>query len=272
MKVLNNGKAILIGLEYFNPDDYPLLEVVGCNCTGLDHLPWKQIKERNIKVISLKDYPLFLKTIFSTAEHTIGLIIALLRNYKTALNAPYQDREAYTGHILSGKTLGILGGNGRIGTQLAKIADAFGMKILVYDKKPCLPWRFEKKCFMEVGLDELLKESDIVSIHIHLQGNEGFFTKEMFIKMKPTAIIINTSRDAILEKGALLWALENSIIAGAGIDFIDDSELLEYSKTHNNLVLTNHIGGCTVEDMVRTEEFIIRQVNKYINEQTRTNK
>lgn len=252
MKILHEGKAIIVGLEYFNPDDYPLLEVVGCNCTGTEHLPWKEIKKRNIKVISLKDNLLFLrKTIFSTAEHTIGLIIALMRNYKTALNAPYKDREEYKGHTLFGKTITLFGGNGRVGSQVSDRLKAFGMEV----------WRVGKN-----DIPQFVLSADIISLHIPLEGNEGFFTKEMFKMMKPTSYLINTSRDAIIEKGSLLWALQNSIIAGAGVDFIDDPELLKYSKTHNNLVLTNHLGGATFEDMERTENFIEKQVGLYLEE------
>lgn len=88
----------------------------------------------------------------------------------------------------------------------------------------------------------------------------------MLEAMKPSAYLINTSRSGVVEKGALLYALENNIIAGAAIDFIDDPQLLDYAKTHNNLLLTPHLGGCTFEDMERTEDFIIRQVNLYLDE------
>ena len=123
MKSLGNGKALIIGVEEVNGKalgKFPYLKVIGVPMTGLDHLPWKEIKKRNIKVISLKDYPIFLSTITSTAEHTMGLILALVRNYRTALNPPYKDREEYKGHTLSDKVLGIIG-YGRIGKQLKKI-------------------------------------------------------------------------------------------------------------------------------------------------------
>ena len=255
MKQLSN-KAIVIGLEKINLNDYPDLKVLGVNCTGLDHLPWEQIKERDIQVISLKDYPTFLKTISSTAEHTIGLIIALMRNYKTALNAPYKDREEYKGHTLNGKTLGIIG-YGRIGRQVKHIAEAFGMKVI---------WVDSEVQQVPHTLFDLLRESDVVSLHIPLNFNENFFTTIMFQAMKPTAYLINTSRDAVIEKGALLWALENKIIAGAGVDFLDSPELLDYSLKNNNLILTNHISGNTFEDRIKTENFIIKMVENYLTD------
>lgn len=265
MKIINE-KAIVIGLEKVDLKDFPDLKVLGVNCTGLDHLDWDTIKERNIKVISLKDYPVFMSGITSTAEHTIGLIIALMRNYRTALNPPYKERDFYKGHTLSGKTLGIIG-YGRVGKQVERIAEGFGMKVLYFDliRELGATMSNAKGKFLE-SLENLLEMSDIISLHIPLEGNIGFFTKEMFRKRKPTAYFVNTSRLGVVEEGALLFALENNIIAGAAVDFIENFELLEYSKTHDNLILTNHQGGNTVEDLLRTENFIINLTNNYLHE------
>lgn len=256
MKQLSDEK-IVVGLEKLDLSKFPNLKVVGCNMTSCEHLPLKEMEEKGITLISLKDFPIFLSKIYSTAEHTIGLILTLLRNYKTALNYPYKEREFYQGHTLNGKTLGIIG-YGRIGKQVKQIAESFGMKVITFD---CLEGISHR--FLVGDLDNLLKESDIITIHIPLSGNEGFFTKDMFKKMKPTAYLINTSRDGVIEKGALIWALENGKISGAGIDFIDDEDLVVFSKTHNNLILTPHIGGNTYEDREKTEQFIINQINNY---------
>lgn len=251
MKILHEGKAIIVGLEEVNLDDFPSLRVIGCNMTSCEHLPLEEMKKRGIKLISLKDFPNFLrKTIFSTAEHTIGLIIALLRNYKITLNAPYKEREEYKGHTLFGKTITLFGGNGRIGSQVSDRLKAFGMDV----------WRVNKN-----EIPQFVLSADIISLHIPLEGNVGFFTKEMFSKMKPTSLLINTSRDRIIEKGALIWALSNHIISGAAIDFTEDTELLEYAKTHHNLILTPHLGGATYEDLERTANFIEKQVGLYLD-------
>lgn len=256
MKVLHNGQAIIIRLDKIDKeflDAHPDLKVIGAPTTGLDHIDLEECAKRNIKVMSLRGQQLFLKYITSTTEHTVGLIIALLRNYKTALNGPYQDREEYKGHTLSDKVLGIIG-FGRVGKQVKKAAVGLSMTVITHDLE-------------EYYLQNLLEESDIVTLHIPLLGNEGYFTKDMFQLMKPNACLINTSRDKIIEKGALLWALENKIIAGAAVDFIEDGNLVEYARTHDNLILTNHLGGCTEEDMQKTEEHIINLVNNYLHEQ-----
>ena len=258
MKLIHNGKGVIVGCETVRPEDLEGVEVIGCNMTGTEHLPWDEINRQDIKVISLKEYPEFLKEITSTAEHTLGLIVALMRNYKMALNGPYREREAYRGHTLKGKTLGVIG-HGRIGRQMERIAVGGLQMQFVYNDY----YRCNGRLHEDRTLEALLRESDIVSLHIPLPDNFGFFTKAMFQQMKPTAYLINTSRDGVIEKGALRWALENKVIAGAAIDFIDDPELVEYARTHDNLILTNHIGGCTHGDMERTEAFIVDKVNRW---------
>lgn len=260
MKVLHNGQAVIVGLDGVDLDDFPNLKVVGCNMTGTEHLPLEECEKRGIKVISLKGETEFLKDITSTAEHTIGLMIALMRNYKNALNGPYQEREVYKGHVLAGKTLGVIGGLGRIGSQIASIASGLEMQGLLWD------FNGEGLFTNADSFEDFVSRSDIVSIHIPLSGNKDFFTKKMFRQMKATAYLINTSRDGVIEKGALKWALENKIIAGAGVDFIDDPELVEYAKIHDNLILTNHIGGCTYEDMEKTEAFIVDKIDSFFKE------
>lgn len=255
MTILYDGKVIIVRVEKVDISNLPNLQVIGCPMTGLEHLPWDEINQRGIKVISLQGETTFLKYITSTAEHAIGLMIALMRNYKTALNPPYQDREAYIGHRISGKTIGIIGIDGRVAKQVTKIAEGFGMNVIGCDLV---------MGYSLIDLYNLLEQSDVVSIHIPLPGNEGFFTKEMFKKMKPTSVLINTSRDAVIQKGALVDALKSGIIAGAAVDFLDSSDLLEYNLGNNNLILTNHIAGATWEDMEATEEYIIKQVNNYL--------
>lgn len=99
----------------------------------------------------------------------------------------------------------------------------------------------------------------------------------MLQQLKPTAYLVNTSRGGVVERGALKWALENGVIAGAAVDFTDDPELIAYAtqgryyrRPRSNLILTNHLGGCTVEDMAATEEFVTRKVERYLVEQKLT--
>lgn len=248
-----SDKAILVGFEDFELPEG--VEVIGCNATSTEHLD--KYREMGIKVVDLKGETEFLNSITSTVEHTIGLMLALARNYKRGLHGPYKERDEYRGHTLAGKTLGIIG-RGRIGRQVEKISKALGMKVWALDgnssRGKYLRW-----------LEKILSMSDFVSLHIPLRGNEGFFTKDMFKQMRPSSYFINTSRGGIVESGALQWALENMQIAGAAVDFIDDLNLLEYEKEHDNLILTNHLGGNTYEDREKTEQFIINKVIKCLN-------
>lgn len=257
MEFVHNGKAVLVSFtdkvdrEFLIK--YPDLKVVGSNTTGNEHIDYKACEERVVHIITLGLQPnrdeeteKFLNTISSTAEHTIGLMIAVSRKYNTAFNGV-----SSVGHKLAGKTLGLIG-YGRIARQVKKIAEAMGMEVLWVDKD-------NRIC----SLEELLN-CDFVSLHIPLELNEGCFNKKMFKQMKPTSFFINTSRDGVIERGALRWALENKVIAGAAIDFSDSLDLVQYSQEHDNLIITPHIGGATIEDRELTKNFILKKIDEYL--------
>lgn len=251
MNILHNGKAVMVGIEEVDFTKLPKnLKVIGCNATGTDHLPWDYIEDKNIEVISLEGEMKFLEGVTSTAEHTMGLIIALFRQYHAAFLYPRKERDHSRGNTLRGKKLGIVG-YGRVGKQVAEMARVFGMEVWVYEK------RNSKK-----ELKLLLEISDVVSIHIPLKGNEGFFTKYMFSKMSKSAYFVNTSRPDIVAPGALAWALRNGVIAGAAVDFLDD-ELIALSSGRN-VICTNHQGGNTKEDRYKTYQFILAKVDAWI--------
>lgn len=279
MDIKHNGQALIVGDEQVNAsvlDLYPNLKIIGCPMTGLDKIDLEECERRGIKVISLKGETEFLQNITSTSEHTVGLILALMRNYKIALNAPYLHRDQYMGHTLSGKTICLIGGAGRVGTQVRRVAESFGMKVYIVDTvikdNWFLVWLGKKLGFQDnLFLNTALNNSDIVSVHIPLDGNEGFFTQEMFEQMKNTAYFINTSRSKAVEDGALIHALETKLIAGAAVDFTDEGELREYASENDNLILTNHIAGVTHEDRAKTEDFINKKVDQYINQLTKYN-
>lgn len=284
MKLLHNGQALIITDEPINArvlDIYPNLKVIGCSMTGLDHVDLEECKERGIEVLSLKyqdsrsrEVADLLEDVSSTAEHTIGLIIALARNYRAALSGPYAHRDEYMGHSLKGKKILLVGGLGRVGRQVHRIAEAMGMDVFILDASVS---RFEifklrrtrlgrLKFEIEGFLGTMLKEMDFVSMHLPLPGNKGFFRRDMFWWMKKTAYFINTARSGVVEDGALLEALQQGRIAGAAVDFIDDEGLLHYSELNPNVVLTNHIGGVTHEDRKKTSDFIEKKVDLYIQQ------
>ena len=249
---MNPSESLIVGVETVDKallDTMPNLKVIGSHTTGIDHIDQAECERRGIKILSLQGETEFLEDITSTSEHTIGLIIALARNYKTALSGASYNRMEYLGNKLAGKTLGIIG-YGRIGQQVRQIAEAMGMNGHILDKGG--------------NPDYLLTESDYVSLHIPLEGNEGYFTRDMFAKMKLSAYLINTSRNNVIEKGALVDALTSDLIAGAAVDFVDDPALVAYAEQYSNLILTPHIGGCTIEDMATTRAFIENKITNYL--------
>lgn len=248
-RILSENMALITDFKRIDDawmDAHPDVKVIGSPTTGTDHIDLEALEKRGIKLISLQGERKFLNNITSTAEHTFGLILSLLRDYPRAFNG--RDWRPL-GQKLSGKTLGIIGCKGRIGKQMKRIAKGFGMKVIGVDKKHG-SWL------------ELLARSDIVTVHIPLAGNEGFINYSHFAHMKPEAYFINTSRSGVVQKGHLLQALKDGKIKGAAMDFTDDPDLVKHAENSHNLILTDHIGGNTREDRAKTDEFIIHKMKK----------
>ncbi len=245
------------------------LKMIAANTTGTNHI---QVNGR-IKVISLKGERLFLDSIFSTAEHTLGLILSLTRHIPEAKNAVLQgrwDNEEFRGRELFGKTIGIIG-FGRLGRMVARYANGFGMNMLAYDNDKTIKYM---KCVKHVSLDILLSESDIVSIHLPLTpSTQNFINDSRIRKMKKGSILINTSRGTIVNEPALLKYLKNGHLAGAALDVICGEEcpgfqpkknkLILYARKHENLLITPHIGGSAIEAVKKTDVFIANKIRQY---------
>ena len=182
---------------------------------------------------------------FSIAEHALALMLA------TARRIPRVDAEIRQGHWsrgqavqMHGKTLGIVG-LGAVGRQFARLGAGIGMRVIAWTMHPNPALGFEL-----VSLDELLRSSDVVSLHLRLSSEtRGFIGKSEIEKMKPLAILINTARGAIVDEQALLDALTSNRIAGAGLD-VFEAEPLPHGHPLTrleNVVLTPHSAGVTPE-------------------------
>lgn len=180
----------------------------------------------------------------STAELTWGLILALLRHI------PLEDSETRAGkwqvtlgRDLHGRTLGVLG-LGRIGSQVAKVGDAFGMTVIAWSPNLTAERAAERGARL-VSKDELLADSDVLSIHMRLsERTRGLIGRRELGLMKPTACLINTSRGPIVEEAALIDALCDGKIGGAGLDVFDIEPLpLDHPlRNLENTVITPHLG------------------------------
>lgn len=253
------------------------LKIIATATTGLDHIDINYAKSKGIEIISLRGENEFLNTITGTAELAFGLIIDLLRLIHSAFESVknYQwDRESYRGHSLCGKTLGIVG-LGRIGKMMAIYGNAFGMKVIACDPHQDIKIFKDLNC-KKVDFDDLLKNSDIISIHVHLNNKtKNMFNSEIFEKMKNLAILINTSRGKIVNEDDLLYALENKKIAGYATDVLsgeldfdqdfNNHPLVEYARENNNLIIVPHIGGMTYESREATDIFIADKIKKFLS-------
>ena len=248
------------------------LKVIATATTGLDHIDVAFAEKKGITVLSLRGENEFLNTITGTAELALGLMIDLARRTPFAFDAVKKykwKREDFKGISLFGKTLGVLG-LGRLGSMTARFGKALGMKVIFTD-----PFK-ESVEYEKVTFEELLKQSDVISIHVHLlPETQNMFAAEAFKKMKKNAVLINTSRGKIVEEGDLLEALQVRTIAGYAADVLADElefeakgfkkhPLVEYAKKNQNLILVPHIGGMTVDSRIATDVFMAEKVQKYL--------
>lgn len=202
----------------------PKLKLITTRSTGFDHIDLKECKKRKILVCNV---PYYGEN--TVAEHTFALILSLSRHVHKSYVRTLRDDfsiEGLTGFDLKGKTMGIVGG-GHIGMHVARMARGFGMNVLVYDihKQGFLA---EVIGFKYAPLDELLKNSDIISLHVpYNKHTHHIINKDNIKKIKKGAILINTARGGVVDTNALLYALEKGILAGAGLDVIEGEELIK---------------------------------------------
>ena len=185
-----------------------------------------------------------------TAEITWALILGLLRNVKQEIDNMFQGYWQNTiGFELKGKRIGLIG-LGKIGTQVAKIAKAFGMEVSAWSENLNLSHANDLEV-LPMSKNDLLKTSDILSIHVVMgERYKNLITEKEFKIMKKNSILINTSRGPIVNESDLIEALQNDIIAGAGLDVFDKEPLPQDHKLRflNNALLFPHIGFVTFEN------------------------
>jgi len=198
---------------------------------------------------------------------TFGLIVAVLRRIVSAdgtIRAGGDNREM-TGHELFGKTLGVVG-CGAIGLQVARLGNAFGCRVLGFERHLL---RTDDVAIEQVELDELLSRSDIVSLHLALTAEtRGFIGREQLARMKSSAILINTARGPVVDQSALIEALHQNRLAGAGIDVFDVEPPLPAEHpifAAPNTVLLPHVGFETVEAMSAKADIALHYLENFLN-------
>lgn len=244
------------------------LKLVCVTATGTNNLDKEYLDKRGIAWRNVAGY-----STESVAQHTFAMLFYLLEKL------PYYDNyvksEKYVNdvsfthfakafHELSGMTYGIIG-LGNIGRRVADIAKAFGCRVIYYSTSG----RNSQPGYERVSFDELLEQSDIVSIHAPLDENTlGLMNKEAFAKMKKSAILLNVGRGPIINEADLAEALNNKTIAAAGLDVLSVEPMQEDNplrgiKDSERLLITPHIAWAGVEARNRLMGIILRQIKEF---------
>ena len=225
-------------------DSLPKLKYIMTSGMRNKSIDFETVKKRNIIVCGteINSNP--------AAEITWALILGLYRNMKQEIDNMFQGYwQTTVGFELKGKMLGLIG-LGKIGTQVAKVAKAFGMEVCAWSENLNLSHANELGV-LPMSKEDLLKNSDIISIHVILGDRyKHLITKKEFSMMKKTAFIINTSRGPIINENDLVDALKDEKIAGAGLDVFEKEPLPQDHKLRflPNALLLPHIGYVTAEN------------------------
>ncbi|MBV4419277.1 hydroxyacid dehydrogenase [Clostridium tyrobutyricum] len=243
-------------------ENCPNLKMISVAFTGVDHVDIAVCKERGITVCNAAGY-----STNAVAELSFGLAISVIRNIVPCDNATRTEKtkDGLVGTELFNKKFGIVG-TGAIGLRVAEIARAFGCELLAYS-------RTQKQEAIEKGvkyvdLDTLLKESDIVSLHVPLnESTKHLIDEKKLALLKPTSILINTSRGPVVDNAALAKALNEGKIAGAGIDVFETEPPIAsaHPLVHTkNTVLTPHVAFATQEALYTRAQIVFDNIDKWI--------
>jgi D-lactate dehydrogenase len=197
--------------------------LIATRSTGYDHIDHAAAKQRGIAVCNV---PVYGET--TVAEHTFALILSLSRGIHDAYERTRKGDfgcESVQGFDLEGKTLGVLG-TGRIGTKVIEIAKGFNMRVLAYDRYPKTDLA-EKLGFSYVDWQTLLRQADVVTLHLPLNEETHHFLNATSISMmKKNAVVINTARGGLIDSEALTQALVEQRLRGAGLDVLEEETLI----------------------------------------------
>ncbi|MFZ5974913.1 MAG: 2-hydroxyacid dehydrogenase [Bacillota bacterium] len=247
-------------------DACPNLKVVACMRGGIENVDLPALTKRGIKCINSP-----WRSAHAVADFTVGMMIAenknIARSHKAIMEGKW--RKTYTNqayiHDMRTRTVGIIG-FGYIGSRVIERLVPFGCKILVYDPFKPLD-EIRKAGYNAVTQEELLKESDFVTLHLRLSDKtEKYFGAKEFAQMKPTAYFINTARSGIVDTAALIHALQTKSIGGAAIDVFDEEPLPPGSPflELDNVTLTTHMAGTSNDTMRNSVEIAFDDLKNYL--------
>ncbi|MBQ2376019.1 MAG: hydroxyacid dehydrogenase [Bacteroidales bacterium] len=240
----------------------PKLKFLNVAFTGLDHIDQDYCREKGIVIRNASGY-----ATQAVAELAVGLMLDVYRKITPfdASTRNLQGRNNILGRELHGKTVGLVG-TGAIGLRTAAILKAFGCRLLAYS-------RTERQEALDMGveyttLEDLMQRSDIISLHTPLTAQtKGLISREMLELCKPSAIIINTARGAVVDNKVLAEMLNKDCIAGAGIDVYEYEPPLQSNHpllSAKNAVLLPHVAFATEESFSIRVDIILRNLDEYL--------
>ncbi|MCE5314700.1 MAG: hydroxyacid dehydrogenase [Armatimonadota bacterium] len=264
-------------------DKLPNLKLVTTRSTGVDHIDLEECEKRGITVCNVPRYGEN-----TVAEHAFALILGLTRRMKTAITRTNQldfNIEGLRGFDLKDKTLGVIGA-GAIGLHCIRIGRGFDMRVLAYDVRP-QSILAEVLGFEYTSLDRLLEESDVITIHVPLiKETYHLINNDNIRKIKRGALLINTARGAVVDTEALVKALDEGILGGAGLDVLEGEESIKeeaqllsdtlpveklraivrsYALLHrDNVIITPHVAFYSVEAERRIIDTTIDNIEAFL--------
>lgn len=245
------------------------LKYITMTSTGTNFVDFEYTNSRQIQVANIKGY-----STFSVSQHTFALYLCLsekliaYNDYVKSgayINDYANTSFSYTFHDLSGKTWGIVG-MGQIGTQVARIAQAFGCKIIYHSPSG----HAHNKEYPHVDFSDLLACADVISVHTPLTAaTRKMFNYDAFRKMKQTAYFINVSRGGNVDEAGLARALEENQIAGAALDVLEQEPMSETCalrtfKDSTRLIITPHMAWASIESRTRAVEEVCLNIQSFL--------
>ena len=240
------------------------VKVINTASTGLNHIDLNYCKENNIDVWSLKEDYELINDLPSTSELAFGLMMSLMRKIPQSFDSVKDgnwDYEPFVGHQIKGKTIGVIG-YGRLGKIMCDLFYGWGVKLLASDPYERITTARGTPRF------ELLEKSDVVFLHTHVTDETRGMVDEEFISyMKQGSYLINTARGELVDEVAIIESIKVGHLKGYGTDVIKDefgdiqnSKLVEFSMNpNNNVVITPHIGGMTIEGSTKAYHWAVNK-------------
>ncbi|HET8828432.1 MAG TPA: 2-hydroxyacid dehydrogenase [Pelobium sp.] len=226
---------------------------------GMDNIDVALAEEKNIQLINAPE-----GNADAVGEHTLGMLLSLMNNFRKAdieIRNGVWDREGNRGYELMGKTVGIIG-YGFMGQAFAKRLVGFGVKVIAYDKYKT---GFTDQYATEVSMEEIVKYSDVLSLHIPLtRETRQLVNDEYLLHFKRPFFFLNAARGEIVDTKAVLRAIESGKILGAGLDVLEkekfpllaEADFYEELSSHPKVLLTPHVGGWTFDSYRKISEVL----------------